>query len=134
MQGKDDGVGLIEVVVAMFVFAIFSLAFLPVLITGLRASAENSTRSTGIQLMQQQIEVARRSASCGAVRSMDGLTDTVTDPRGVDFTSTVEVDLAGCPTDAAGYPMTVPLSVSVVRDDTGEVLGESDTLIYVSAP
>lgn len=126
----DAGMGLVEVVVVMLLFAIFSLAFLPVLIQGLRVSADNTTRSAGVQRMQEAIEKARAAASCTAIANMAS-DQTFADARNVEIEVVVApVGIDDCPTE---YPSTVPFSVVVIRTDTDVVLAQSDTLIYVTS-
>ena len=122
----DDGFGLVEILVSMFLLALIAIAFLPVLVSGLQQSARNATLATATQLVHARMELARNAdPECAAVTSLAGAT-TTTDPRGV--TITVTTTAASCP---ATYPGTVRVSASAVRGDTGAEVARAATLVFV---
>ena len=131
LRTSDDGIGLIEIVIAMMLLALLAISFLPVLIQGLQAAAVNATRATAGQLVQQQIENARaQNGDCSLIADLGAVAaSAVVDPRNVTLTTT---RVAGtCP---ATYPGTVAFEVTVKRQDTNAVMASAKTLIYVDKP
>lgn len=126
---RERGLSLIEVVIAMMLLAILAVAFLPVLIQGLRLSADNATRATANQLANMQLETARAlGGDCSDIVALETVSvPNVTDKRNVTLVTTR--DAGSCP---AAYPGTVEFSVTVTRLDTGATLSTATTLIYVS--
>ena len=134
-ERADEGLGLIEIVVAMFLIAALSLALLPILINGLKQSALNATISTASQVVRQELETASSNSTCkdltdyrDQVSADDAITE-VTDPRGVVVRAVRTV--GACPASAAGYPGTVSVMIEVKRMDTGKVIATGSTLVYV---
>ena len=130
---NDEGFGLVEIVVAMFLLALLALSFLPLLIQGLEASATNATRATATQMVQARIELARsKPPVCSSLATdLNGIATSVADSRGVQFVTTTT--LGACPT---ALPATVPLTVSVGRvgDSAGDApLAEAVTLLFLPA-
>jgi len=123
------GFGLVEVVVAMFLLALLAVAFLPFLVQGVTKASANGTLAAASQLANREMENARAQVTCS---SLTAATESVLDPRGVSLQVVRSVGGA-CPTSAASYPMTVPVSVTVARTDTGAVLSSATTLIFVAA-
>ena len=126
---NDEGISLIEVIVAMMLLAILAVAFLPVLIQGLQTAAVNSTRATASQLVNLQIETARsQGGDCSLITDLEfAAVSNVVDKRGVTLVTTRDAGL--CP---GVFPGTLSYSVTVTRQDTGAVLATATTLIYVS--
>jgi len=123
----DDGLTLVEIVIAMFVLALVMIGMLPLLITGIQASAQNTTRATANQLVSERMERAtNRGPSCAAIAALAGVT-VQNDPRGVPIRVTTAV--AACP--AAGTAATVLVTATAVRTDTGVELATSSTLVFV---
>jgi len=126
--GHAAGFGLVEVVVAMFLLAMLAVAFLPFLVQGITQSAANGTFAAATQLVNKEMEDARARTTCSA---LTGSTFSVLDPRGV--TLRVARTVGGtCPVAASSYPVTVPVSVTVTRTDTGVVVSSAATLIFVA--
>lgn len=123
----ERGFGLIEIVVSLFLLAILSMAVLPLLVQGMRLSASNATLAAATQLANQQIELVRSQSLCGAIVPA---TVTMT-TQGVTLQASRTVG-SSCP--AAGYPITVPVSVSVTRTDTNAVVASAKTLVFVTGP
>lgn len=150
---NDDGFGLVEIVVSMFMLAILALAFLPLLIQGMKQSVENTTRATAVQLLNEQLQLARLvEGSCADVRTF-ALTPvpSTTDPRGIELEITMRTGrlasdppstplgsdgepltpLADCPADV--FPGTIGMEISVIRTDTGTPVAEATTLVTVTS-
>jgi type II secretory pathway pseudopilin PulG len=126
----EDGFGIIEIVVAMFILAIIAIAALPLLVQGLQLTALNATRSTATQLVNDQLELARsQDSTCSTVATLSGDAPPTTDPRGVVLKVTRAI--SACPTTTAAYPTTVTMTVTVRRQSTGAVLSSAVTRIYV---
>ena len=127
-QNDDAGFGLIEIVISIFLLAVLSLAFLPLLVQGLARSAANVTQASSVQLVNDRLEAVRASGlGCSAVTALAG-TETTVDLRNVPLRIT---RIAGsCP---SSYPGTVSYSVSVVRTDSNESLASASTLVLVAA-
>lgn len=127
-RSNDEGLGLIEIVVSMFVLALLAVAFLPLLIQGIKQSASNATLATATQIVNEQMELSRGlPVTCSAVTGFGAapVPDT-TDPRGVVLTTTRSVD--GCP---SAYPGTIRLAATVTRADTGDAIASASTLVLV---
>jgi Tfp pilus assembly protein PilV len=122
----DEGLGLIEIVVAMLLLAVLALAMLPVLITGMAQSTANTTFATATQLVNTQMQLAHsRGTLCADIAAMAG-TSTLTDPRGVVLTATTTV--ATCPSGIG----TVRVSTAVTRPGSTDPVASSSTLVYVT--
>lgn len=128
-KSTDEGISLVEVVIAMMLLAILAISFLPVLIQGLQTAAVNATRATANQLVNLQMETAQaQGGDCSNVVALETATvSPVVDRRGVTLI-TVR-DAGTCP---GAYPGTISYAVTVTRQDTGAVLSTATTLIYVS--
>ncbi len=128
-HARDDeaGFGLIEIVVSMFILALLAVAFLPLLVQGLKTSAANATLATATQLVNQKMESASAVSTCTGVTAIAGVSS-LTDPRGVTIQVTTTV--AACPT--GGTTGTVKVSSVAVRTDTGATLVTGSTLVLVS--
>ena len=122
---SEDGFGLIEIVISMFLLALLAMAFLPVLAQGLKQSAANATLATATQLVQQSIEGARSQTTCSAILAESS---SVPDARGISVT--IARTVGACP--LIGYPTTVPVTVTVTQNDTGAVLSTAKTLVFVA--
>ncbi len=124
----DDGVGLVEIIVAMFILAVLAITFLPILIQGLKQSTINATRATATQIVQDQMEYARaQDPNCSTVAIL-GTTPVanVVDSQGVTLVTTRTV--GACP---ATYPGTVSVTVSVKQLGSAKSLTSATTLVYV---
>jgi len=122
----DDGFGLIEAVVSMLIIAALAVAFLPLLITGLKQSAANSTLAFATQLVSERMSVAHAAGpSCSALLAdVPGLS-TPTDPRGVrvQVVTTIAGDGGFDCTEGGDGSYTVTAIAQTV-DDTGTVLAD----------
>lgn len=106
----DGGFGLLEVVIAMFLFAIIAMAALPAFATAQRASAQNATIATASQLASRDIESARAAAvTCTGLRTYaTASATTTTDPRGLSYS--VARSPITCP---AAFPAVIPYTTTV---------------------
>jgi type II secretory pathway pseudopilin PulG len=111
----------------MLLLAIVSMSVLPLLVQGLKLSASNAAVAAATQLANQQVELVRSQTLCGAVVPA---TSTVTS-QGVTLQVTRTVGIS-CP--AGGYPIAVPVTVSVTRTAPSAVLATVKTLVFVTGP
>jgi type II secretory pathway pseudopilin PulG len=126
----EDGFGLVEIIISLFILAMIALALLPLLVQGIKTSAKTATVATAVQLVQDQLTQARSvSATCSAVASLAATTITATtDSRGVPLQ--VSHSAGTCPTS---FPGTISFTASVTRTDTNAVVSTASTYIYVGS-
>jgi Tfp pilus assembly protein PilV len=122
---SDAGLGLIEIVVSMFLIALLSLSIAPLLIQGMRTSADNATQAAATQLANDQVNRAQAAGpDCSAVSALAG-DHTLTDAREVVLVATTEVD------SCSATPAVVGVTTTVVRQDTGRTVATAETLVLV---
>ena len=122
---SDTGFGLIEIVISMFMLAALSIAFVPILVQGLKQSAANTTLATASQLVNERMQLAQGAGTTCSVVTALGVTEDFTDPRGVVIRVTTTVGT--CPVGAG----TVAVSATAVRQDTAEQIAIAETLVFV---
>ncbi|MGV3714222.1 hypothetical protein [Pseudolysinimonas sp.] len=123
---RDDeaGAGLVEIVVAMLMLAALAIAFLPLLVQGIRTSATTATLATATQLVNQRMQAASSVSTCSGATALAG-TSSLTDPRGV--TIQVVTVVAACPSGSG----TVRVASTATRTDTGATLATGATLVLI---
>lgn len=122
---SDAGLGLLEIVVSMLMLGLLAIALVPMLVAGMKVSANNTTLATATQLVAERIQLAQAAGPvCANVAALGGTTQ-VTDPRGVVLEVTTITGLC-----SAGA-RTLPVSASVVRLDTVETISSASTLVYL---
>lgn len=125
IRSSEDGLGLIEIVVSMLMLAILAVAFLPLLVEGLKLSARNTTLATATQLVAEQMQLAQAAGpTCATVAALQGV-QTFTDGRGVELQVTTTTGLCEANTRL------IPVSAAVVRLDTVETITSASTIVYV---
>lgn len=133
---SDEGFGVVEVVISMFLLSILSVSFIPLLVNSIKSTGKNTTIATATQIVNQEIEGARAvrsptstTPSCLDIMSFLNVTlASVTDPRGV--TLLPKWDTPTCP---ASYPGVVRARVSVTRSSSTTIVAQAVTLIYVAS-
>ncbi len=121
----DAGLGLLEIVVSMLMLGLLAIALVPMLVAGLKVSAQNTTLATATQLVATRLQLAQAAGPvCANVAALGGVSQ-VTDPRGVVLEVTTVTGL--CTTGAR----TLPVSASVVRLDTLQTISSASTLVYL---
>lgn len=123
----DEGFGLVEAVVSMLVLATLAIAFLPLLITGLKHSATNTTQALATQLVSERMSLAQAATSCSAL-TLVASSASETDPRGnvVDVTTTVQ----NCTAGRGTYSVTAV--ARLVEDGVpGDELASASTLVFL---
>ena len=123
----DEGFGLVEAVVSMLVLATLAIAFLPLLITGLKQSATNATTAFATQLVSERMSLAQSATSCSAL-TLVGSSATQTDPRGaqIDVPTTVQ----NCTAGRGVYTVTETARL-VTGGVAGEQLATATTKVYL---
>lgn len=127
----EDGFGMIEIVVSMFLLALIALAFVPVLVQSTRLSVVNASIATAAQLVSQNMEQARaQGTSCSKLTEFakEPLSPVV-DKRLVSFQPVRKLE--GCPISQAASPATVTFTVTVTETGSSVVLARAVTLILV---
>ena len=127
--GGDEGFGVIEIIVSMFLLGLIAIALVPILIQGLRLSVSNTTLAAATQLANRQIEQVRGVTACSGVAAAT-TTSTV---QGIVLQASRTIGTT-CPSTTTSYPLTVKVSVTVARTDTHAVLSSANTLIFVTGP
>lgn len=113
---RESGVGLVEIVVAMFLLALLSIAFLPLLIGSLQQSIRNSTISTATQILNEQLDaLLATEPTCAAVTSFESAVPGLTpDRRGVNYQATRSVPDCSSLT----FPATITVDLGVELSNT----------------
>lgn len=129
---KDDaGIGLIEIVISMFLISLLAIAFIPVLVTALRASEVNSTAATATRLVAQAIDVARAAGVTSCAQAQTTLPDTVetVDAQGVTIMVVTSVPTGTACVD--GTTMVVTVVAYDLADESQTPIADARTLIYL---
>ncbi|HEY0188568.1 MAG TPA: prepilin-type N-terminal cleavage/methylation domain-containing protein [Cellulomonas sp.] len=122
MQGeKDDGFGLIEIIVSMALLGLLAAALAPLFASSLALTAKSAVLAHANQLANSRIEELRASATCATAA---GAPVTSTDSRGVGHTVTTTIDASTCATDGL-----LQVEVDV---DTTSALFDSEPIVSVS--
>jgi type II secretory pathway pseudopilin PulG len=123
----DSGIGIVEIVIAMFLLALLAAGTAPLLVGALRLTAGNSTVTTATQLVEEQLTQARsQTATCSALTAFAATAmATVTDGAGKSLATTRTVS---CP---ASYPGTARFTATVRTSGTD--VATATTLVFVSA-
>lgn len=122
---SESGFGLVEIMVAIMLFALLLMSAAPVLVNTLKTASENASRAAASQIANEQMAKARLAqASCEAFKSFVAqATPNVSDSRGniysvkVDSEFTAAQDVALC----VAAPRSYSYSVTVTR--TSDVAG-----------
>ncbi|VXB54540.1 Type IV fimbrial biogenesis protein PilW [Microbacterium sp. 8M] len=68
-RADEGGFGLVELIVAMFLLAIITIALIPALYNGLIYAARQSTTATATRQLNTLVEQARQTHTCNSVMS-----------------------------------------------------------------
>ncbi|QIG40938.1 type II secretion system protein [Microbacterium sp. 4R-513] len=128
MSGRnraDQGFGLVEVVIAIFLLAVVAVAILPGLWQGISQSARQSSTATATRYLNALVEEARDAHSCSALNSIATPSPSATplkDGRGRDLV--VAGTVTNCSSGRAAR-----LSLQITGD--GKVLASTTALVYI---
>ncbi|MEY9952569.1 prepilin-type N-terminal cleavage/methylation domain-containing protein [Leifsonia sp. EB34] len=127
-RSEDEGFTLIEVLIAMLLLAILSLALLPSLIGILKTSVRNVSVATATQFVNNNLVQAQTAGTtCTGIQNFgSAIIGPLTDNRGVTFSTTRSV--GPCP---ATYPGTVKVSVTVMSSNSLQAVATGSTLVIV---
>ena len=129
----EVGLGLVEMVICIFLIGLLTISFLPLFMQAMQTAARNATTASATQIANEQLEIARITAtSCAAFTGTGGY-GTVTPPvvvdaRGTKYQATRSVGI--CP---SVYPGVLQVSVSVVKVGVTGTLAASTTYIRLLA-
>ena len=118
---NDEGFGLVEVVVAMMLFMLLAMSFVPILTRGLELSARNTAAVTATQAATSTLEEGRLKGAAGCDVFLAWLGDHpktpefgATDGLGRQLTVSIGVSSSGPVCDASAFTdSTVDLVVVV---------------------
>jgi prepilin-type N-terminal cleavage/methylation domain-containing protein len=127
-RSDDAGFGLVEVIVAIFILGLLAVAILPMIWTGLRVAADQSSVASATQQVSKVIEDARTQAASGCEAL--AISRTATDGQGRTFTLSGEV-AGGCSGVLGG--VAVKYTATATSSD-GKQLATAVTRIYIPAP
>jgi Tfp pilus assembly protein PilV len=128
---NDDGFGLTEIVVSLFILAILAISMLPLLVQGLTVAAMNATLATATQLVQDRVEFTRTTPTCAGVAAQEGLVTTSPDSRNISYNVTGTIVGDACP---AALPGLIEFTVDVARnDDPSAILASATTLVLITS-
>lgn len=128
----DEGFSLIEVVVAMLLFALISVALLPLAISAVQLSVVNRDQVAANTFASAQLQAVRADFgddaenSCTAVRALAGTG--LPDPAGTGLAA--DLTVSACP---AAYPDVVTVTAAVRDDPAAEAVVTMTTQIVVTA-
>jgi prepilin-type N-terminal cleavage/methylation domain-containing protein len=130
----EEGFTLVEVVVSILVLALISIALLPLLIQGIKQSAQTAAIASAVQLANSQIDLARaQTPTCTGVLATPTVTVSSTATyRGVPLVVAKTFGTCPLPTPTATAPGTIAFTATVTRSDTGQTLAQLSTKIYVT--
>lgn len=125
----DSGIGLIEIVISMFLISLLAIAFIPVIVSAIRASELNSTSATATRLVSQAIDEARsRGATDCAAAQLLNAEFTEVDAQGITIRVTTSVPAVGTCVDNSAMPVTV----IAVNDADDAPLADARTLVFLT--
>jgi prepilin-type N-terminal cleavage/methylation domain-containing protein len=131
MGGRDSGdagFSLVEVVIAMVLFAIVAVAIIPVLWQGIVYSSQQSTVATATRQLYALVESARESPSCATIA---GAAATQTFSDGADREFTTAGSAGTCHPCPSASGITVPLTLTATQ--SSRQLAEVSALVFVPA-
>ncbi|KJL34298.1 hypothetical protein RS86_01085 [Microbacterium azadirachtae] len=71
-QDTDEGFGLVELIIAMFLLALITIALIPALYNGIIYSSQQATTATATRELNALVETARQTHQCGASGAPSG--------------------------------------------------------------
>jgi len=128
--GSDAGIGLIEIIISMFLISLLAIAFIPVMVSAIRASTLNSTVATATRLVSQAVDEARErgAADCASAQLLNATRDEV-DAQGVTLRVTTAVPIVANCVD--GTVITVVVEAVDVADASATPIADARTQIFL---
>jgi len=121
---EEDGFGLIEAIIAMVLLAVIAMSMVPLLISGIRYSSEQSSVATATRQLNALIDLARQQTKCEDLAAIAS-PQTFYDGRGAAFTTSGSVGPCSPETAAS-------LSLSATQGTT--TLATAKALVIVLPP
>ncbi|GEM_PF-2195295 len=125
----DEGLSLVEVLMAMFLLALLAIAVLPLMIGATRTSVVNEDLAGATAFANAQLAEIRESAVAGCEELQDWDERRIDDPASTDVTAIVSI-LEECPST---YPAAVPVTVTVGTSATPELVVLSSLILVARA-
>lgn len=120
---RENGFGLVEVVIAMFLLLIIAVALLPALVNGIKYSSQQSAKATATRHINALVEQARDTPTCAGLANAAS-SRTISGPGSTTlFTSAGTVG-----TCTAGSAVTLRLMATA---PSGLVLATASALVYI---
>lgn len=116
----DEGFGLVELIIAMFLLALITLALIPALYNGIIYSSQQATTATATRKLNTFVEQARDKHVCGELISVASL-QSFTDGAGQSFSTAGTYD---CSTSPARLSITA-------KSANGTTLATVQALVYL---
>lgn len=123
----EDGFGIIEIVVAMFLLGLLAIFVLPLVMMSLQTTARTATIGTATDIVNAELtEIRAAATSCSALAPFrSSAPAAVTDDRGVSYQAVRTI--GACPTT---YPAAVTITVSVLSE--GDTLSTATTRVLLA--
>ncbi len=119
----------------MLVLAGLAIAFLPLLIQGLKQTSENSTLATATQIVAQHLEQLRDSGtSCTAVKAYTAAAHAPVPHKSTSLQAHSELDLPVSDLCEAPHLRTVLVRIWVTETGSTVVLSDASALVLLDAP
>jgi len=125
LRTSEQGIGLIEIIISMLLLAILATALVPVLLSGLKQASSSATLASATQLANDELERARSWSNCD---DLDPRNISITDARSVVLTMSTTV---GSCSPSPENPVSVPVQVTVTRQDTNVVVTSTKTYLFI---
>jgi Tfp pilus assembly protein PilV len=122
-RSSDDGLGIAEVIVGMFLLAIIAVAILPALWQGIQYSSEQSSTASATRELNSLVEQIRENPTCGQIAAA-AASQSFTDGGGRTLTSSGT--FSACPVSAK--KVTVALTAV---NQAGKTLATAKAIVYV---
>ena len=120
---SEEGLGIVEIIIGMFLLAIIAVAIIPALWQGLQYSSEQSATATAVRKLNSLVEGIRDNPTCGSIATATA-TQNFTD--GADRALQSAGTYTTCP--AASKMVTVTLTAT---DASSDALATISAIVYV---
>jgi type II secretory pathway pseudopilin PulG len=132
LRNREAGVSLIEIVVALFIFALMSMAVLPLFIGAVQASAGNRDLIAANSLASARLAILQASFPNSALNSCATVAasaaSNIADPAGSGATASIA--FGTCP---SSYPAVVTVTVQAFRPNSAKAVVILNSAILVSS-
>lgn len=143
VSSDESGFTLVEIVVAVVILGLVAVAILPVLIIGLKVTADQSGVATANRQLSSLIDQVRGSSAptCGTLNDLVSLTPSFQDGRGRSYSVSGTVADSSSPTnssaDTANFVAckagSTARMVLTVKSSSGATVTTANALIFIPA-